>query len=46
MSDIMLWDITFEVDGKFYTTKIGVDHSVFCDCVDMDDLVLIEGEEE
>tara|TARA_R100000750_G_C2327399_1_gene88758 strand:- start:197 stop:340 length:144 start_codon:yes stop_codon:yes gene_type:complete len=39
MSNITLWDITFEVDGKLYTTKRGVDHSVFCDCVDMDDLV-------
>ena len=39
MSNITLWDITFEVDGKLYTTKKGVDHSVICDCVDMDDLV-------
>jgi len=42
MSDIILWDIIFEVDGKFYTTKRGVDHSVICDCVDMDDLELID----
>ena len=45
MSDIMLWSITYEVDGKLYTTKSGYDHSWLCD-ISMEDLVLIEGEEE
>ena len=40
MSNITLWDITFEEDGKFYTTKEGFDHSIICNCVDMDDLTL------
>ena len=27
MSDIMLYSITYEVDGKFYTTRSDYDHS-------------------
>ena len=38
MSDIMLYDITYEVDGKLYTTRLGYDHSWLCD-ISMDDLV-------
>ena len=40
MSDIMLHDITYEVDGKLYTTRLGYDHSWLCD-ISMDDLVPI-----
>ena len=45
MSDIILYDITYEINGKFYTTKSDYDHSWLCD-ISMEDLVLIEGEEE
>lgn len=45
MSDIMLYDITYEINGKFYTTRLDYDHSWLCD-ISIDDLVLIEGEEE
>ena len=41
MSDIMLYDITYEVDGKLYTTRLGYDHSWLCD-ISIEDLVLIE----
>ena len=40
-SDIILWNVIYEVNGKFYTTRPDYDHSWLCD-VDMDDLVLIE----
>jgi hypothetical protein len=45
MSNVVLWSITYEVDGKFYTTRPDYDHSWLCD-ISMDDLVLIEGEEQ
>ena len=38
MSDIILYNITYEVNGKFYTTKVDYDHSSLCD-ISMDDLV-------
>ena len=38
MSDIMLWSITYEVDGEFYTTRSDYDHSWLCD-ISMDNLV-------
>ena len=38
MSDIMLWNVTYEVDGEFYTTRPDYDHSWLCD-ISMDDLV-------
>ena len=44
MSDIVLYSITYEIDGKLYTTRMDYDHSWFCD-IDMDDLVLVEEEE-
>lgn len=44
MSDIAIWNITYIVDGKLYTTREDYDHSWLCD-IDMDDLVLLEGEE-
>lgn len=44
MSDIMLYSITYEVDGKFYTTRSDYDHSWLCD-ISMEDLVLVEGEQ-
>ena len=34
----MLYSITYEVDGKFYTTRSDYDHSWLCD-VSIDDLV-------
>lgn len=40
MSDVILHDITYEVDGKLYTTRLGYDHSWLCD-ISMDDLVPI-----
>lgn len=40
-SDIILWNVIYEVNGKFYTTRPDYDHSWLCD-VDMADLVLIE----
>lgn len=40
MSDIILYDITYEVDGKLYTTRSDYDHSWLCD-ISMDDLVPI-----
>ena len=45
MKEIALWNITFMVDGKLYTTNADFDHSFFCSCITMKDLVLI-GEEE
>ncbi|MEK9738397.1 MAG: hypothetical protein VW438_01570 [Euryarchaeota archaeon] len=44
MSDIMLWNITYMVNGKLYTTRTHYDHSWLCD-IDMSDLVLLEEEE-
>lgn len=38
MSDIMLYDITYEINGRFYTTKPDYDHSWLCD-ISIDDLV-------
>lgn len=38
MSNISLWSITYEIDGKLYTTRMDYDHSWLCD-IDMDDLV-------
>ena len=43
MTDIMLWSITYEVDGEFYTTRSDYDHSWLCD-ISMKDLVPVEGE--
>lgn len=43
-SDILLYDITLEVNGRLYTTKKEFDHSVICALLDMDDLVLVEEE--
>tara|TARA_R100001509_G_scaffold146926_1_gene104117 strand:+ start:4300 stop:4542 length:243 start_codon:yes stop_codon:yes gene_type:complete len=34
----MLWSITYEVDGEFYTTRSDYDHSWLCD-ISMNDLV-------
>jgi|TARA_R110000824_G_scaffold18206_4_gene72529 hypothetical protein len=43
MSNIVLVDIIFEVDGKTYTTKKDYDHSALWELITMDDLVeLIE----
>jgi hypothetical protein len=43
MTDISLWNITYEIDGKLYTTKMDYDHSWLCE-IDMNDLVLLEEE--
>ena len=40
LSDIVLYSITYEIDGKLYTTREEYDHSWLCD-IDIDDLVLI-----
>lgn len=40
MSDIILWSITYEVDGVLYTTRLDYDHSWLCD-ISMDDLIPI-----
>tara|TARA_R110002051_G_scaffold176582_3_gene246574 strand:- start:15801 stop:15977 length:177 start_codon:yes stop_codon:yes gene_type:complete len=39
--DISLWDITFEVNGKLYTTNNDFDHSWFCSGMEMSDLELL-----
>ena len=36
---MILHEITFEIDGKLYTTKKGFNHTSLCDLVSMDDLV-------
>ena len=42
---ITINDITLEVNGRIYTTKEDFDHSIICDMIDMDDLVLVESDE-
>tara|TARA_A100001201_G_C4076179_1_gene197404 strand:+ start:1011 stop:1139 length:129 start_codon:yes stop_codon:yes gene_type:complete len=41
---ITLVNISFEVNGRLYTTKEDFDHSIICDMIDMDDLVELEDE--
>tara|TARA_R100000152_G_C6781189_1_gene215179 strand:- start:4369 stop:4503 length:135 start_codon:yes stop_codon:yes gene_type:complete len=42
---ITINDITLEVNGRLYTTKEDFDHSIICDMIDIEDLVLLEEEE-